>query len=108
MKLRDIPDMLVTITPNVHHYFAAKQKGNYFVWAEDGQSDALHGNDRTLDQVVQGTIDYFTRDEYDPVLKEVQEKLNDLGVAWRWSSVQHEQETGYIHYEWIWEMILDG
>ena len=54
---------------------------------------------------VQGTIDYFTKTEYDSNVKLIQEKLNYIDVAWRLNSIQHEEDTGYIHYEWVFEFV---
>jgi nucleosome binding factor SPN SPT16 subunit len=52
-----------------------------------------------------GTIDYFTKTEFDPIVETIQEKLNSIDIAWRLNSVQYEKDTGYIHYEWAWEMV---
>ncbi|MDF2820188.1 MAG: hypothetical protein K0R15_629 [Clostridiales bacterium] len=106
MKLSDIRDILLTVTPNVHHFKASKQTGNYIVWAEDGQGDTLYSENKMQMQVIQGTIDYFTTIEFDPTFDVIQETLNNAQVAYSLNSIQHEEETGYIHYEWVFE--VDG
>jgi hypothetical protein len=105
MTLVELRDLLLTIMPNVYHYTADKQKGNYIVWAEDTQSGAGYADNHMTTQVLQGTIDYFTKTEFDPVSDQIQEKLNSVDIAWSLNSIQHEEETGYIHYEWVWEMV---
>ena len=45
-------------------------------------------------------IDCFTQKEYDPVLDEIQDALNEAEIGWRLSSVQYEDETNLIHSEW--------
>lgn len=106
MRLVDLRDLLLTIGPPVFHYFADKQKGNYIVWAEDVEGNSLNADDRKEFQSLQGTIDYFTKTEFDPVVNQIQEKLDSADISWSLNSVQYEEETGYIHYEWLWE--VDG
>jgi len=105
MKLSDIRDALLQVLPDVFHYEAWAKPDKYIVWAEDTEADSLNADDKKEEQVLQGTIDYFTKTEYDPNFDLIQEKLNSVDLAWRLNSIQHEEETGYIHYEWIWEMI---
>lgn len=109
MKLTDLRDALLTLHIPVHHFFAHKEKANqYIVWAEDGEAGAGHADNKKTNQVIQGTIDYFTKTEFDGNVKLIQEKLNSLDIAWRLNSIQHEDDTGYIHYEWVWELVEDG
>ena len=105
MTLQEIRDLLLTITPNVFHYFASGQTGNYIVWAEDSEGDSIHADDGKTEQVIQGTIDYFTKTENDPVATQIQDKLTENEISWRLNSVQYEQDTGYIHYEWVFEVV---
>lgn len=105
MTLQEIRDVLLTVGPPVFHYFASGQTSNYIVWAEDGEGISGHGDNKKTTQVISGTIDYFTKDEFDEIVEEIQNKLNSLNIAWRLNSVQTEEDTGYIHYEWAWEMI---
>lgn len=105
MKLQDLRDALLTITPNVFHYHAHKQLDSYIVYAEDTQGNTGHGDNKMTTQTLQGTIDYFTKIEFDSVFNEIQEKLNSLNIAWGLNSIQYEEDTGYIHYEWVFELI---
>lgn len=105
MKLTDLRDLLLTVGPPVFHFFATGQTGNYIVWAEDGEAGAVHTDNQKAEQVIQGTIDYFTKTEFDPAVDQIQEKLNSVDIAWRLNSIQHEQDTGYIHYEWVFEVV---
>ena len=108
MKLSDIKNALLTVVPDVFHYYARNKPDKYIVWAEDGQSDELLGDDCMVEQEIQGTIDYFTKTEYDPNFAKIQQALNGIDIAWRLNSIQYEEETGYIHYEWVFEVVLDG
>ncbi len=106
MNLANLKTLLLSITPNVFHYKASNQKGNYIVWAEDREGNSLDADNQKVIQALQGTIDYFTKIEFDPVINQIQDKLDAADISWRLNSVQHEQDTGYKHYEWVWE--VDG
>lgn len=108
MKLSDIRDALLAVTQDTFHYHAHKKPNKYIVWAEDTESGAGHGDNKKRRQVIQGTIDYFTKMEFDTNFNLIQEKLNSLDIAWKLNSIQREDDTKYIHYEWVWEMIIDG
>ena len=104
MRLVDLGNALKAVTPNTSHYKPSKKPDKYIVWAEDGQADAAHGNNQMQIQVLTGTVDYFTKTEFDTVVQQIQAALNELEIGWRLNSVQHEEETGYIHHEWVWTM----
>ena len=107
MKLTDIRDLLLTVGVPVSHYHTLKES-KYIVWAEDGQSGSIHGDNCMEEQIMQGTIDYYTKTEYDTNVGKIQQALNDNEVSFRLNSVQYEEETNFIHYEWIFEVDLDG
>lgn len=105
MPLADIPAALLTVTSNVGHYEAFQKTDKYIVWAEDGEAGSLNADDRKQIQALQGTIDYFTKTEYDPNVSAIQIALDDAEIYWRLNSVQCEDNTGYIHYEWVFEVM---
>lgn len=108
MTLSDVKALLLTIGPPVFHYFPPEgQTGTYLVWAEDGEGDTVHADGRKVERAITGTIDYFTKTENDPVVKQIETALDSAdGLAWYLNSIQYEQDTGYIHYEWVFE--IDG
>lgn len=108
MTLRDLGLALAAVVPNCYHYQAYKQTDQYIVWAEDSQGDSVWADGKMQEQVIQGTVDFFTRDEYDPNFMLIQKALNDVGVSWRLNSIQYEDDTRYTHYEWVWEMAGDA
>lgn len=105
MTLLDLRDLLLTVTSDVFHYHAHKKPDKYIVWAEDGQGDSVFADEKMEDGAIQGTIDYFTKTEFDANAELIELKLTEAEISWRLNSVQHEEDTGYIHYEWIWELI---
>lgn len=107
-KIGLIRDALALIDVSVYHYRKAEENKTtpWIVWAEDGEGESMAVDNRRLPyQSVHGTIDLFTLTEYDQLVDEIQETLDELeAVAWRLSSVQYEDETNLIHYEWEFEV----
>lgn len=106
MKLQEIRDFLLEITLNVYHYKAWQQPDTYIVWAEDGESDAVHGDNRKQKQIIDVTIDVFTKTEYDPIIEQLQQAFNDRGIPFELLSIQYEDDTGYIHYEYLIQAVI--
>ena len=102
-KIYRIRDALLTVSKDVYHFEALKKKDKSIVWAEDGEGNSGHA-DNKKNQVIQGTIDYFTKDDADSVVEEIQEALELYEISYKLNSVQYEDKTEYIHYEWIWEV----
>lgn len=98
-----IKKSLLTVTKNVNHYSAKDKEGDYIVWAEDGEGASLHANNKKSIKVTQGTIDYFTKSE-DNLSDQIEAALTTAGVSFSLNSVGYEDETGYIHYEWVFEV----
>lgn len=103
MKFLNLRKALTKVIPNVYHYSAPPDIEQYVVWAEDGQVNAAWSCDRMDEQVIQGTIDYFTKVEFDDIPEKLQESLSSERIPFRLNSVQREESTGYIHYEWVFE-----
>jgi len=104
MQLSDIGVALAAVIPNTSRYSAIKKDDQYLVWAEDGQAAAKFADGKMVNQALTGTVDYFTRMPDDPKVKAIQGALNRLSLSWRLESVQYEEETRYIHHEWVWEV----
>ena len=106
MKLKEIRDFLLEITLNVYHYKAWKQHDTYIVWAEDGEAGAVHADNRKQKQILDVTIDVFTKTEYDPIIEQLQQAFNDQGIPFELLSIQYEDDTGYIHYEYLIQAVV--
>ena len=104
IKLKKIRDALLNVSDAVGHYTFSKNMNEYIVWAEDGEGDSLHLNDQKNEQTITGTIDLFTKNEYSETIDKIQEALNKSRISFVLQSVQYEEETKYIHYEWRFEI----
>jgi hypothetical protein len=106
MTLDSIPTALLTVIPDVSHYEAVQKPDKYIVWAEDSPSGSLRADNKVQEQAVSGTIDYYTKTEHDTNVEAIQTALNSINIAWKINSIQYEKDTGYIHYEWAFEVVL--
>jgi len=104
-NLSALKTALLTVMDEVYH-FAPPQNvtGSYIVWAEDTQGDSVWADGKMVNQSIQGTVDYFTKSENDATVESIQDALNNGEISFRLNSIQREQETGYIHYEWVFEV----
>lgn len=103
MSLNAIKDALLTVTDNVGHYEAHQKTDQYIVWAEDNQANSVWADGRMQEQAIEGTIDYFTTTENDPNVAAIQSALNGV-CSWRLNSVQYEDDTKLLHYEWTFQV----
>lgn len=103
-KLRVVKEALLKVSDDVHHYEAMTKSDQYIVWAEDSEGDSLQTDNKKAEYSIQGTIDYFTKQDMDETVDRIYEALTEAGIAFSLNSTQYEEETGYIHYEWVWEV----
>lgn len=88
----------------VYHFTAVKATPPYIVWAEDGADD-LQLNGVHVEKAATGTVDLFTKTENDTLVESIESALDSVDGVWELNSVQYEQETGLIHYEWIFTVV---
>lgn len=94
------------VTDAVSHCERLKSD-RYFVWQEDSRSD-FEEDDRHGEKAVEGTTDLYTKQEFDPWADEFEAALDADGcIAWRLNSCQYEEETGFHHYEWVWQVPVE-
>ena len=94
------------VTSNVSHYIRLNSD-RYFVWQEEGTND-FSADNRHQERAVTGSTDLFTKEEFDPWVEALEAAFDAHGISWVRSSVQYEEDTGFIHFEWIWEVMSDG
>ena len=81
---------------------APPQDDSWGVLAIDGGT-SLAGYDAHAEDVLEGTIDLFTRRLDAADFNAVRGCLQGLEICYRLNSVQYEQDTRLIHYEWVWQ-----
>lgn len=103
--MEKVRDTLLEMPCDVFHHFALKKSDQYIVWAEDGEGDSVEADNQKQEQSFGGYIDYFTHSERDENINRLQSLLKSAEISFSLHSVQYEEETGYIHYEWKFEVI---
>ena len=99
LKLTDIPF--------AEYGWNKRPEGTYGVVSLDFEADSLNGDDGKQMTSWQGSVDLSVR------MKKDLERLKDLvenaleevcEASWQVNSIQHESQTGYFHYEWVFEV----
>lgn len=103
-RLKSLMNVLLSVIPDVYHYTAIQKMDKYIVWAEDSGGQVHASDNQIIDQAIVGTIDYFTKSEFDLNVDLIDRSLSNAKIAYKLNSIQHEEETGYIHYEWLFEV----
>lgn len=101
--LRDFNSEITEIDDlNVYHYEAEDlADAPYAVWMEQSEDDAFHSDNKKDEQVIPVIIDFYTQEEFDSFIDEIQECLNGIeNASWRLSAVDYEDTTKLIHYQW--------
>ena len=106
MNLDEIKNLLLSVTLNVFHQWANTDADEYIVWAEDSEDDAVHADNRKELQVLDVTVDVFTREEYPDIIKRLQNAFNEAELPFELLSIQYEQDTGYTHYEYLVQAVV--
>lgn len=101
-KLRVVSTALTQISVNFYHYTRpVSQKAPYGVWQEDREDTSFYSGNSKTEQQIHGTIDLYTLQEFDHAIDEIQEVLSkNSRIEYALNSVQYEDETKLIHYEW--------
>ena len=103
--MKRISDALGSVSDKVFHFEAEPgTSAPYIVWAEEIQGDTVWADDRQERASLQGSIDLYTKDAHEPLKGKVERALNTGEISWYLNSVQYEEETGLLHYEWVWEV----
>lgn len=93
------------VTKQVSH-FSRRNSSRYFVWAEESWN-ALGSDNLHRERAMTGHTDLFTKKEFDPWARDLEDSFDAYGISWSLRDVQHEEDTGFYHYTWDWE-VLDG
>lgn len=106
-SLEAVMNALLTVTNDVYHYTAPADSTRYIVWAEEMEVASLEADNYKPGQTIEGSIDLFTKNEDDAWIEAVPDALNFARIGWELNSVQYEDETRFIHYEWLFRVKQD-
>lgn len=114
MTLNDLGSALKAIQVNdkplkfAAYGWASAPTGSYGVYGQYG-ADQFEANNRYGESLIRADVDWYTRTD-DEVEKDAIEacfkELQDSNAfAWYLNTVQYEEDTGFIHYEWNVELL---
>ena len=75
----------------------------YFVWQEDGSNDAESDNGHG-ERAVTGATDLYSKIEFDPWADPLGAAFDAAGISWEMVGCEYEDETGFYHWSWDWEV----
>lgn len=99
-RLQHIQTALTSIEGlKVYHYWRPKMIAPFCVWQEE-EGSAIWASNHAKELEISGSVDYYTRAEFDPVIDSIQNALNSIECGWNLEDVQYEDDTNLIHYSW--------
>ena len=100
--LRYFKRIINQATDRVWHYERPRNESfPWCVWTEYTEGESLHANNSKGVQPITVTVDYFTQEEFDPVIDRIQNTLNKApGVTFDLTDINYDEETRTIHYSW--------
>lgn len=79
--------------------------GIYGVISLDSGAGTIAGDQKIIQQAVEGTVDLYLQEIGTRYPQTIQSVLNDFeGCAWYLNSVQYENETHLVHWEWVFQL----
>lgn len=88
--------------PYAHFAFVKAPDSTYIIWGEE-DVEPLRAGMKQAERIIHGYVDLFTRDDSTTIVSTVETELNKIeGFSFWLNSIQFEEETGLIHYEWKW------
>lgn len=108
-KLLPLKEALLAVSDEqnvpVYHYWRPGSEPKYILWEELNEISSLETDNHKGEQAVDGTVDYYTFEEFDPVFDEIQNALNGVeNLQWEYDGTDYEDETKYIHHNWVWRI----
>lgn len=126
-----IRELTATGIPFAAYGWSKAPKGDYGVFSLDGANDLIAAG-RHVERATRLTVDLFTRAididvvfaphgsdgyetpppeelythfEHNPKKEAVEAALERVECAWYLNSVQFEDDTGFVHFEWVVEVL---
>lgn len=97
MTIPEIRELVAEIDPNIRHYFSMGTGTDYTFWEETERLPMMADNHH-VEEAWRFYVHRFTKTETDPLSALIFSTLdNDPRVSVR-HTVDHEDDTGYIHH----------
>lgn len=94
---------LVAVGGTSVSHIAHLKNSRYIVWEEDGGNDLLADN-KHIQKSIFGVVDLFTKTEFDVWKEQIEDSFDAYGIAWSFVDMDYEEDTGFYHYQWRWNI----
>lgn len=91
-----------TTIPFVYMAWSHSPDSEYGVVTTSDQRELSADEDAVCEKMLEGYVDVFTYDTGSFPMVEVEGVLREMGLWFTLNSIQYEDDTGFIHYEWEW------
>lgn len=82
-----------------HHAWSKAPEGDFGTYSENSGED-LTADEKHVERGTEVYINYYTRDDTSTPRTTIETAINSLNIPWYLNTIQYENDTGYIHYEW--------
>lgn len=105
--LRYFKSVIVKVCDRTWHYERpANESFPFAIWQEYTEINTFHANNRKKNQPVTIMLDYYTQTEFDEMIDQIQDALNEApNITFELADIQFEEETHVIHYSWNVEVL---
>ncbi|MBR1659248.1 MAG: hypothetical protein IJ705_02905 [Oscillospiraceae bacterium] len=83
---------------------AAETKRDHGVWGEDFEK-ALYADNAHAERIWQGMVHWFSRSDDGADAAKIEAALTAAEIPWSLDGVDFEEDTGFLHYVWIFEAV---
>lgn len=96
--------------PFAHFAWSSAPSGDYGVYGEDLGTNQFDADDRYAERTIRGSVDWFTRTDDLTAFNAIESCFKNIQnegkghFAWYLNTIQYEDDTHFIHYEWIVEV----
>jgi|GEM_PF-4427670 hypothetical protein len=105
ISVKIIPVALLAKLPGkVFHFAARGEEYPYAVWAEENTNDVQLSDDGHGERAVTGSVRYYTKDEYDTKVDDIQAALDDAGISNALTQITYDETADTITYWWDWSI----
>lgn len=109
MKIAGLVDALNLLTdiPFTEWAWSEAPGDGYGVVSTDGQSELKADADPAVEKMLTGYVDVFIKATDPDPTEDVEDAMRAIGVWFQMESIQIEQETGWLHFEWRWTDVMN-
>ena len=91
--------------PLAEYAWDTRPDTDYMVIAIDGEVNNMTADNHQTNQAPEGTIDLYSKSNDRELVHQIQNALRGFdGCAWYLNSVQYEDDTRLLHWEWVFSL----